>query len=52
MAAVFVCVAETGSFTAAASALASSATMVGKHIRMLEKRLATPLIVRTTRRQA
>jgi DNA-binding transcriptional LysR family regulator len=49
---VFVSVAETGSFTAAAAAMGISATMVGKHIRMLEKRLATPLIVRTTRRQA
>jgi DNA-binding transcriptional LysR family regulator len=49
---VFVSVAETGSFTAAAAATGISATMVGKHIRMLEQRLATPLIERTTRRQA
>lgn len=49
---VFVAVAETGSFTAAAAAMGISATMVGKHIRMLEKRLAAPLIERTTRRQA
>jgi DNA-binding transcriptional LysR family regulator len=49
---VFVSVAETGSFTAAAAAMGISATMVGKHIRMLEKRLATPLIERSTRRQA
>ncbi|HKS58774.1 MAG TPA: LysR family transcriptional regulator [Steroidobacteraceae bacterium] len=49
---VFVSVAETGSFTAAAAAMGISATMVGKHIRMLEKRLGGPLIERTTRRQA
>jgi DNA-binding transcriptional LysR family regulator len=49
---VFLAVAETGSFTAAAAEMGMSATMVGKHIRMLEQRLATPLIVRTTRKQS
>src|SRR6185295_1928639 len=34
------------------AAMGISATMVGKHIRMLEKRLATPLIERSTRHQA
>lgn len=49
---VFVSVVETGSFTAAAQRRGMSATMVGKHIRALERRLATPLLLRTTRRQS
>jgi DNA-binding transcriptional LysR family regulator len=50
--AVFVKVAETGSFTAAAAALGVSSQMVGKHIRFLEARYGMQLINRTTRRQS
>lgn len=50
--AVFVRVAELGSFAAAAEELDMSPTMVGKHIRFLEQRLRVQLINRTTRRQA
>jgi len=49
---VFAQVAEQGSFSAAAAKLGLSATMVGKHIRFLEHRLAARLINRTTRRQS
>jgi DNA-binding transcriptional LysR family regulator len=49
---VFAKVAETGSFTAAASALDISGQMVGKHIRMLEEHLGIRLVNRTTRRQS
>jgi DNA-binding transcriptional LysR family regulator len=50
--AVFVKVADLGSFAAAADALDLSAPMVGKHVRMLEERLGVQLITRTTRRQS
>jgi len=50
--AVFVRVADLGSFASAAEELGMSATMVGKHIRFLEGRLRVRLINRTTRRQA
>ena len=50
--AVFVRVADLGSFAAAADELALSATMVGKHVRFLEERLRVQLINRTTRRHA
>lgn len=49
---VFVKVAETGSFTAAADALRISGQMVGKHIRMLEEHLGIRLLNRTTRQQS
>src|SRR5689334_16774699 len=49
---VFVSVVETGNFTAAARAMGMSATMVGKHIRLLEQKVGAPLIARTTRTQA
>ncbi|WP_417348898.1 LysR substrate-binding domain-containing protein [Ferrimonas sp.] len=49
---VFVTAAEQGSFAAAASAHAITATMVGKHIRSLEQHLQVRLINRTTRRQS
>jgi DNA-binding transcriptional LysR family regulator len=49
---VFVSVIETGSFTAAAQAMGMSATMVGKHVRLLEQRVGAQLIARTTRTQA
>jgi len=47
---VFVRVAETGSFAAAAEAFGLSATMVANHVRALEARLGARLIERTTRR--
>jgi DNA-binding transcriptional LysR family regulator len=50
--AVFVCVVEQGSFTAAAQRLRLSATMVGKHLRFLEDHLGARLLHRTTRRQS
>lgn len=50
--AVFVRVADLGSFAAAADELALSATMVGKHVRFLEERLRVQLIHRTTRRHS
>jgi len=49
---VFVQVVERGSFSAAANALDMSATMVGKHLRGLEKHFETQLLHRTTRRQS
>lgn len=50
--AVFVRVADLGSFVAAADEMGLSATMIGKHVRFLEERLRVQLINRTTRRQA
>jgi DNA-binding transcriptional LysR family regulator len=50
--AVFVRVAELGSFAAAADEFALSATMVANHVRALEKRLGARLLDRTTRRHA
>lgn len=50
--AVFVRVAELGSFSAAAEAFEISGTMVGKHVQFLEDRLGGRLIERTTRRQS
>lgn len=49
--AVFVSVADTGSFAAAAQAQRLSAVMVGKHIRQLEQRLGARLLQRDTRKQ-
>lgn len=49
---VFVKVVETGSFAAAAGALAMSPQMVGKHVASLEQRLGTRLLNRSTRRQS
>lgn len=49
--AVFVKVADLGSFTKAAAALELSGPMVGRHVRLLEERLGARLINRTTRRQ-
>ncbi len=48
---VFVAVVERGSFTAAAEAFRITPAMVSKHIGSLEKRLGSPLLARTTRRQ-
>src|ERR1700682_1162909 len=50
--AVFVRVADLGSFAAAAKEFRLSPTMVGKHIRYLEQRLGSSLINRSTRRQS
>ncbi|WP_413727650.1 LysR family transcriptional regulator [Sodalis sp. RH19] len=50
--AVFVKVADRGSFAAAAEALNISAQMVGKHVVFLEDRLGARLLNRTTRRQS
>jgi DNA-binding transcriptional LysR family regulator len=50
--AVFVRVADLGSFAAAAKDLRLSPTMVGKHMRHLEKRLGALLVNRSTRRQS
>ncbi|WP_413723132.1 LysR substrate-binding domain-containing protein [Sodalis sp. RH23] len=49
--AVFVRVAQKGSFSAAAKVCGLSPTMVANHIQDLERRLGTRLIQRTTRRQ-
>jgi DNA-binding transcriptional LysR family regulator len=49
--AVFVRVADLGSFAAAAKDLRLSPTMVGKHMRHLEQRLGSLLVNRSTRRQ-
>lgn len=49
--AVFVRVAEKGSFTAAAGEFDISTTMVANHVRALEVRLGARLLERTTRRQ-
>ena len=48
---VYVKVVETGSMTAAAFQCEMSTTMVGNHLRALEKRLGVRLLNRTTRRQ-
>lgn len=48
---VFVKVADLGSFASAAEALRMSPQMVAKHVVMLEDRLGSTLINRTTRRQ-
>lgn len=48
---VFVATVETGSLTAAAHLLKLTPSMVSKHLSALEKRLGTPLLQRTTRRQ-
>lgn len=50
--AVFVRVAERGSFAAVAEELGVSGTMVGKHVQALERRLGGRLVARTTRRQS
>jgi DNA-binding transcriptional LysR family regulator len=50
--AVFVRVAEAGSFAAASPTLGISSPMVGKHVRFLEERLGAQLLNRTTRRQS
>lgn len=50
--AVFVKVADLGSFAGAAKELRLSPTMIGKHIRYLEERLGSMLINRSTRRQS
>jgi DNA-binding transcriptional LysR family regulator len=48
---MFVRVVEKGSLTAAAEGSGMTATMVGNHIRELEKRLGARLLARTTRNQ-
>lgn len=48
---VYVLAVEKGSLSAAAVATGISATMAGNHLRVLEKRLGTQLLHRTTRRQ-
>lgn len=48
---VFVTAVESGSFTVSASLLKMTPSMVSKHISALEKRLGTPFLQRTTRRQ-
>jgi len=48
---VFVVTVEAGSLTAAANLLKLTPSMVSKHLSALEKRLGTPLLQRTTRRQ-
>ncbi|MBU0746289.1 MAG: LysR family transcriptional regulator [Gammaproteobacteria bacterium] len=48
---IYVLAVEKGSLSAAAAASGISATMAGNHLRMLEKRLGTQLLHRTTRRQ-
>lgn len=50
--AVFVRVADLGSFAAAAKELRLSPTMIGKHMRHLEQRLGSLLINRSTRKQS
>ncbi len=50
--AVFVRVADLGSFAAAARDLGMSPAMVGNHIRALETRFSAPLLLRTTRQQS
>src|SRR5262245_30859193 len=50
--AVFVRVADLGSFAAAAKDLRMSPTMIGKHIRFLEERLGSLLLNRSTRSQS
>lgn len=48
---VFVATVEAGSLTASAGLLKMTPSMVSKHLSALEKRLGTPLLQRTTRRQ-
>ena len=48
----FVCVADAGSFTAAADRLSLTASAVGKSVARLEARLRTRLFERSTRRLA
>ena len=48
----FIAVVETGSMTAAAERCGISPTMVGNYVRLLEERLGTSLLRRTTRRQS
>jgi DNA-binding transcriptional LysR family regulator len=48
---IFVATVNLGSFTAAANAFRITPAMVSKHITALEKRLGSPLLTRTTRRQ-
>jgi DNA-binding transcriptional LysR family regulator len=50
--AIFVRVVERGSFAAAAEGSAMTPTMVGNHVRELERRLNGRLLNRTTRRQS
>ena len=47
---VFICVVQTGSFTAAAERLNLSKSVVSKYVTRLEDRLGARLLVRTTRR--
>jgi DNA-binding transcriptional LysR family regulator len=49
---VFVCAAESGSFTAASEKLGISPQMVAKHVHSLEQRLGMRLLNRSTRRQS
>ncbi|OAJ54034.1 LysR family transcriptional regulator [Paraburkholderia ginsengiterrae] len=49
---IFVRVVERGSFAAAAEDSGMTATMVGNHVRALERLLGTRLLNRTTRRQS
>src|SRR4051812_10943810 len=49
---VFVTVVDADGLSAAAQRLGLSATMVGKHVRELERRLGVRLLNRTTRRQS
>lgn len=49
--ALFVQAVEQGSLSAAAKACGMSATMAGNHVRTLEQRMGTQLLIRTTRRQ-
>ena len=49
---IFVKATDLGSFVAAAEATGLSATMVGKHVQFLERRLGVRLLNRTTRRQS
>lgn len=46
----FVCVVESGSFTAAAKRLRVSTAQVSRQVNLLEQRLATQLLYRTTRK--
>jgi len=48
--AAFVCVVQTGSFTAAAEQLNTSKSVISKYITRLEDRLGVKLLARTTRR--
>lgn len=50
--AAFVKAADTGSFTAAGTALGMTSQMVGKHVTSLEHGIGTALLRRTTRRQS